>query len=372
MGISRNSRRDFLRNMGCLACGGTAAALLPQLHMMGTALANTSAATGYKALVCVYLYGGNDAWNMLVPFDTARYNTYATSRSGVYNATTNPGGLALPLPAASAKIIDGNDPSSATNQYFLHPAMPEMTTLFNQGHLAFVVNAGSLVKPITMSDYTANSANYPAQLFSHADQTNQWQQAFAQQGVTLGWGGQCGDVLKPGNTNAQLSPCISIAGANRFQVGISTIPYQMSSGGLTNLSAMCNPTPCNGVSSTSVRDNALNAMLQETYANDFAGGYSAIFQRGRDLNNLLSAGLAGTTLSDHVPDRQFAGGAVADRGQDDQAVGGTKLRHTPDLFRDDGKFRPAFGHDERHQRPRRIAHYAVAGAQCVLDIHGSI
>ena len=103
MGISRNSRRDFLRNMGCLACGGTAAALLPQLHMMGTALADTSAATGYKALVCVYLYGGNDAWNMLVPFDTARYNTYATSRSGVYNAASNPGGLALPLPATSAE-----------------------------------------------------------------------------------------------------------------------------------------------------------------------------------------------------------------------------------------------------------------------------
>ena len=303
MGISRNSRRDFLRNMGCLACGGTAAALLPQLHMMGTALADTSAATGYKALVCVYLYGGNDAWNMLVPFDTARYNTYATSRSGVYNAASNPGGLALPLPATSAKIVDGNDPSSATNQYFLHPAMPEMTTLFNQGKLAFVVNAGSLVKPITMADYTANSANYPQQLFSHADQTNQWQQAFAQQGVTLGWGGQCGDTLKPGNANTQLSPCISIAGANRFQVGTNTIPYQMSSGGLTNLSAMCNPTPCSppSTSNSSVRDTALQSLLGDTYANDFAGGYAATFKRGRDLNNLLSAGLGGTTLTTTFP-----------------------------------------------------------------------
>jgi len=305
MSHSRNSRREFLRNLGCVACGGTAAALLPQLRMLGTALASTRVSSTYQALVCVYLYGGNDAWNMLVPFDNTRYNVYAASRSGVYDATNNPGGLGLAQPTgaqvALQKIVDGNDPSSTTNQYFLHPAMPEMASLFNQGHLAFVVNTGSLVKPITMADYNASSANYPAQLFSHADQTNQWQQAWAEQGVTLGWGGQCGDVLKSANPNTQLSPCISIAGANRYEIGARTIPYQMSSGGLTNLSGMCNPTPCAGVSSTSVRDTALQTLLGDTYANDFAGGYAQIFQRGRDLFNLLDTSLAGTTLNTTFP-----------------------------------------------------------------------
>ncbi|MHB8679797.1 MAG: DUF1501 domain-containing protein [Rudaea sp.] len=305
MSFSRKSRREFLRNLGCIACGGTAAALLPQLRMMSTVLASTSVSSTYQALVCVYLYGGNDAWNMLVPFDNTRFNTYASSRSGVYDPVNNPGGLGLALPTGSQvalqKIVDGNDTNSATNQYFLHPSMPEMTTLFNQGHLAFVVNAGSLVKPITMSDYNSSSANYPAQLFSHADQTNQWQQAYAVEASTLGWGGQCGDALNAGNSYQTLSPCISVAGANRFEVGVSTIPYQIGSGGLTYLAGVCNPTPCNGVSSASVRDNALNTLLAETYANDFAGNYSSTFQLGRELFNVLSPGLAGITLNTAFP-----------------------------------------------------------------------
>lgn len=303
MSHSRNSRREFLRNLGCVACGGTAASFFPQLRMLGTALASTNLAPTYQALVCVYMYGGNDAWNMIVPFDNTRYDTYMTSRSGVYDSVNNPGGLALAQPTGSQvalqKVVDGNDGNSATNQYFLHPAMPEMTTLFNQGHLAFVVNAGSLVKPITMADYNASSANYPAQLFSHADQTSQWEQAYAAESVTLGWGGQCGDVLGSGNANTQLSPCISIAGANRFEVGVSTIPYQISSAGLTDLSGLCNTPPCSA--STNARDTALQTLLADTYANDFAGGYAQIFQRGRNLFNLLDTNLSGTTLNTTFP-----------------------------------------------------------------------
>ncbi|HZP64732.1 MAG TPA: twin-arginine translocation signal domain-containing protein, partial [Rudaea sp.] len=123
MSHNRNSRRDFLRKVACLACSGGASALIPQLRMMGTALASTASLTGYKALVCVYLAGGNDSWNMLVPHDTTRYTTYANSRGGVYNSATNPGGLALANPAAgnSQIVTDGNDTNSSTNQYFLHP-----------------------------------------------------------------------------------------------------------------------------------------------------------------------------------------------------------------------------------------------------------
>jgi uncharacterized protein (DUF1501 family) len=293
MSNKRNSRRDFLRKMACVACSGGAAAMLPQLRMMGTALASTTSLPGYRALVCVYLGGGNDAWNLLVPFDNTRYNTYATSRSGVYDAVNNPGGLGLTLPTtpaqiAAQKIIDGNDGNSATNQYFLHPSVPKLTPLFNSGKLAFVVNAGTLVKPITMPDYLASSTNYPAQLFSHADQTNQWQQGYAVEGPVLGWGGQCGDKLGINNTNQQLSSCISIAGANRFEIGVTTVPYQLSSNGLTKLNGMCNTT-CNGNNQT--RDTALNDLLGETYANDFATGYSSVFERGRGLYSLLSPDL---------------------------------------------------------------------------------
>src|SRR3954467_6048374 len=100
----RNSRRDFLRALACTACSGGAAALFPQLRMMGSALANTTSLPGYRALVCVYLAGGNDAWNLLVPFDTTRFNVEANSRSGVYDAVNNPGGLGLALPNTQAQI----------------------------------------------------------------------------------------------------------------------------------------------------------------------------------------------------------------------------------------------------------------------------
>ena len=293
MSITRNSRREFLRNLACVACSGGASALFPQLRMMGSALASTSALTGYRALVCVYLAGGNDAWNVLVPFDNARYNVYTTSRSGVYDAANNPGGLGLVKPSTAAqiaaqKIIDGNDANSATNQYFLNPNVPELTTLFNSGKLAFVVNAGTLVKPITMSDYLASSSNYPDQLFSHADQTNQWHQGYAVEGSSLGWGGQCGDLLGGNNANQQLSTCISIAGANRFEVGVSTVPYQLSSNGLTTLKGMCN-TNCNGTNQ--LRNTALNDLLGATYASDFSESYAGVFGRGRDLYSLLAPDL---------------------------------------------------------------------------------
>jgi len=301
----RNSRRDFLRALACTACSGGAAALFPQLRMMGSALANTASLPGYRALVCVYLAGGNDAWNLLVPFDSTRFNVYANSRSGVYDAVNNPGGLGLALPntqaqIAAQKIVDGNDTNASTNQYFLHPSVPELTTLYNAGNLGFVVNAGTLVKPITMSDYLAGSANYPAQLFSHADQTNQWHQGYAVETSSLGWGGRCGDVLAPNNANQQLSSCISIAGSNRFEIGVSTVPYQLSSNGLNKLSGMCN-TNCTG--NNKARDTALNDLLGATYANDFADDYGATFGRARDLYSLLA-----TDLPNYLPQTVFPPG----------------------------------------------------------------
>ena len=304
MSTSRTSRRQFLRMLAAAAASGGTAALFPQLRMIGNALANTRALTGYKALVCVYLAGGNDSWNLLVPFDAARHAVYAQARGGVYNAGTNPGGLALGIPTggdiALQKIIDGNDPSSASNQYFMHPAVNSLANLYRTNKLAFVVNVGTLIKPIVMADY-ATSANRPPQLYSHSDQESLWHQGNSIGNRAIGWGGRCGDFVHGSNPNQDLSTCISIAGSNRFEVGLSTVPYQMSSGGLATLSGVCNPTPCNGVSASSVRDNALNALLADTYASDFSGEYSRVFARSRDLFNLLKAGLDATTLVQAFP-----------------------------------------------------------------------
>jgi len=303
MSHSRNSRREFLRGLAALACCGGTAALMPQMRMIGTALASTRDLTGYRALVCVYLSGGNDSWNMLVPFDAARYSVYSTARGGVYNGSSNPGGLALPLPTgaqvAAQQIVDAAASGDAS-LYFMHPALSRLADIYRANRLAFAVNVGTLVKPITKPEYST-PANRPPQLYSHSSQENLWHQGNTLSGSTVGWGGRCGDIVRDSNPNQQLSACISVAGANRFETGLSTVPYRMSANGLTSLSGMCNPTPCSSVSATSVRDNALNTLLEASYENAFADEYRKVFKRGRDLYNVLDAGLDATNLATPFP-----------------------------------------------------------------------
>jgi len=300
MTMMRKDRRGFLRGLACLAASGGAGALIPQLRMLGTALAQGTSFSDYKALVCVYLAGGNDAFNLLVPTDSTRYNAYVASRSGIYDPNTNPDGLAL----ANAQLLSLTGAGgSGSNNYGLHPAMPELRDLYDAQKLAFAVNVGTLLRPISKTEYNASAANRPAQLFSHSDQENLWHVGTAQDN-TLGWCGTTIDALKPqfppGN-NTQLSPCISIAGANKVEIGSTVFPYQLSSSGLTSLSGLCNDAAC-GTGNTSRRDAAFNALLADSYAGNLAAGeYAKIFQRGRDLYTLLNTGFAGSTISTPFP-----------------------------------------------------------------------
>lgn len=302
----RRSRRDFLRNLACIAASGSAAAMLPQLRMMGTALASTSTLTGYRALVCVNLGGGNDSWNMLVPNDTARFNIYSASRGGIYSAA-NLGGLGLAQPTGGQipvqEITDGNDGSSATNRYFIHPSLAEVGTLYRSGTLGFITNVGTLVWPISKADFNASIANRPAQLFSHSDQSDQWSQG-STRSSTQGWGGLLGDIVRPSNANQQLSPCISIAGSSRFVTGLTTSAYQLGAQGLQPLFGACDVSQC--YPSNNARDVAINQLLSETYANDFAAEYASTFKRGRDLYSLLGTDLPTTTLSTTFPTTNIA------------------------------------------------------------------
>jgi uncharacterized protein (DUF1501 family) len=309
MSYSRNSRREFLRKMACVACSGSAAAMIPQLRMLGTAMAATPSLSGYKALVCLYLAGGNDSWNLLVPYDSngtnKRYDVYSLARNGVYNSASNSGGLGLARPASgNAQIItDGNDGNSATNQYFMHPNLTNLAKFYKANQLAFAVNVGTLVQPMTMTNYNNATFPKPPQLFSHADQTNLWDQANTSGNTSLGWGGLCADDLQqqvpsanntgPGSLlgGPQLSLCVSIAGANRFEIGnVVNNPYQLSSGGLTNLNGFCNPCTGGG-SNNSIRDSALSDLLADTYQNDFAGEYANVFGDARALFSIIKPNL---------------------------------------------------------------------------------
>jgi uncharacterized protein (DUF1501 family) len=193
-------RRNFLQHAGALA--GTAA-----LGQLGAFAAHAASASDYKALVCVYLYGGNDANNTIVPLDSAGYANYAQTRS--YLAL--PQSQLLPLAAAGG-----------TPQYGLHPALPGLQSLWASGNLAVVANVGTLVQPLTKTQYLSTTTAKPENLFSHIDQQHQWQASISTASSNSGWGGRLSDQLATLNANSSVPPMISTGGNNLFVTGAAS------------------------------------------------------------------------------------------------------------------------------------------------------
>ncbi len=299
--VSRASRREFLRSLACATACGSASALLPQFGLVGSALAAAPKGTvnGYRALVCVYLDGGNDAFNMLVPYDLSRYNAYASARGGVFDPATNPSGLALDRTLLGGTSITD---SATGDQYALHPGIPggasavddrgmlDLRTLYQSGRVAFVPNIGTLTRPISKLEYSSTPALRPPQLYSHNDQTSQWQYGRAGSS-NVGWGGRVGDEVRIQNFNQTLSPCISIAGDNRFEIGLQTFPYQLGSGGLTALL-----TGGSGAAQTA-RRTAIDEMLAGSNSSPFASEYQGVMNRAQDVYDVLNPALT-TTIND--------------------------------------------------------------------------
>jgi uncharacterized protein (DUF1501 family) len=196
------SRRHFLRTAG-YGFGGTALLSAINQFAVSTALAKTR--QDYKALVCIFLQGGNDANNMVISLDN--YATYAAIRHP--NSTQN-------LTIAQNTLLPI---ATSIGNYGFHPAMPDIQRLYNQGSLAVVCNVGPLVQPMTKNDYVNNLKPKPTQLFSHSDQVTHWQNARADTQVRTGWGGRIADIY--GNI-ATLPMVTSISGNVLFLQGAST------------------------------------------------------------------------------------------------------------------------------------------------------
>ena len=205
MGVDR---RSFIR-YASLAAAGNAAGLRP----FGALNALAQGATDYKALVCVFLYGGNDANNTLIQFDTAGYANYASVRG--------------PLAIAQNQLLQLG--GSATN-FALNPNLPEIQALFNSKAAALVANVGTLVGPVTKAQYQTGSV-VPANLFSHPDQQLEWQNA-AQSGATpTGWAGRMSDLLGASyNAGAKIPMVTSVAGDTLFCNGVTSTPVSVSPG----------------------------------------------------------------------------------------------------------------------------------------------
>src|SRR5688572_20340114 len=195
------TRREFLRCAACAAVGTTAiSSTIFDLRLIKAAAAS-SVVSDYKALVCLFLFGGNDANNLIVPTSTSDYNNYATIRQN----------LALPL----ATLLPLSPTVGDGRTYGLHPSCTGLQTLFNNGKLAILCNVGTLVGPVTRATYLNRTAALPPQLFSHNDQQVQWQTSVPDQPSKTGWGGRAADLFYANNAS-NVSMNISLAGTNIF------------------------------------------------------------------------------------------------------------------------------------------------------------
>ena len=227
------TRRDFLRTSAC-ALGSMA--LASSLESFGTVHALTpQAASDYKALVCIFLNGGNDGNNMFVSLE--QYASYAAAR-----------GVDLAIPQAQLLPVSPTGGGS----FGFHPNMPEMRDLFNQGRLAMVCNTGPLVEPLTRTTYQNGTGKKPLQLFSHSDQVGLFQTAIANVVAQTGWGGRVSDLTRPLNGMATFPQNISIAGINLLLTGVDTRQLAVADSG----TPLANVLQLNNGAGSSTSDNA--------------------------------------------------------------------------------------------------------------------
>jgi len=233
-------RREFLRRSAALGITGAAGPLALSLSAMGEAAA--ADATGYKALVCIFLYGGNDHDNTFIPFDDASHSNYETFRnvgpeeekaSRIYweKTATDSSKKLTPL----STLID-------TRQYAVQPAMSNLASLFESGTLGVLLNVGPLAAPTTKQQYDAKTVALPPKLFSHNDQFSLWQSGTLDgvEGSTKGWGGRMGDIFLRGNNteNAAHFTAINASGNAVFMSGTNILPYQVSTSGPVAISSV--------------------------------------------------------------------------------------------------------------------------------------
>ena len=239
----------------------------------------------YKAIVCLFLYGGNDANNVLIPRDAAHYNPYASAR----------GNLAIPKTSLQPLTIATGD----GRQYGFHPSLPELANLFNQGKLTMVANVGTLVAPTTHTDYVNGTAAVPKNLFSHEDQSVQWMTSVPDRGdIRTGWGGRAADLVASLNANSQVSLSLSIAGTNTFEVGNTVVPYLISPDGSLGLRGLGSSDPNEGI-----RIQGFKNLLALPHNKLFEAAYSDTMSRSIAENEILTSALAGISpISTVFPD----------------------------------------------------------------------
>jgi len=224
------NRREFLQRSGAVAAAGAAFAHYPGMAF-SQGVGTTAPFGDYKALVCVFLHGGNDSYNMLIPRSNAEYNVYAASRQNMAIAQSD-------LLAINPLTSDGTD-------YGLHPAMGGIQSLFESGRAAFINNIGPLVEPTSKSGYFNQSVLLPPQLFSHNDQQDQWNSLKGASVTNTGWAGRIADLIRDRVAGQQLATNVSLHGSSLFQSAEETVAYVMGSNGPIPFTGFARPEDLN-------------------------------------------------------------------------------------------------------------------------------
>jgi len=244
--------------------------------MNAAAIANSAVFGGdFKALVCIFLDGGNDSYNMLIPKqNNEEYNTYAETRSNVA------------IPQEDILDLNGSD-------YGLHPSLTDLQTLYDDGKLSFITNIGTLIEPTDIDGYYNETSELPLGLYSHGDQFQQWQTSVPHERTAIGWGGKVADLVQDMNTDDTISMNISLAGSNIFLRGNNVTEYTLDGySGANTIDTYGDEWEYAQALTTGV-----DSFVEAEYQNLFKKTYIDILKVSRDSNQLFQDALDNVTLN---------------------------------------------------------------------------
>jgi uncharacterized protein (DUF1501 family) len=285
----KTSRRQFLTSTAAL----TASAAAGNLCTWGVKSAEAQVMTGYKAIVVVFLFGGNDSNNMIIPFTD--YAAYANVRTAASNVAITQAQL-IQFPAQG-------------KTYGFHPSMASIAPTYTAGKLAVIANSGTLRRPLAnRAAYQANPSFRPSNLFSHSDQQDQWNGLMAGAPARSGWGGRFADKLVATNSTALIPAAVSVSGSQLYTLGTSTAPLVVPSNGGVAVAGQ-------GTAADQVaRYNALVSLLKNANpGNQVVVGAASVMDKALTANNTANPILT-ATLPANIQTAFTVNGALLNTG----------------------------------------------------------
>ena len=276
--MKKSTRRQFFGKSACAAMSSVPVLSTLLNLVLASRAAASNAPSDYRTLVCVFLHGGMDSFNWLVPRDAARHATYTTTR----------GNLALPL----GQLLQLNQDGGDGRLYGIHPSCPGLQEMFNglggdtaKRRAALLTNVGTLIQPVTKAQYLAESMPLPRALYSHSDQIDQWQTSVPQGMTQLsGWAGRAADVLHGSANGNGIAMNISLSGNSLWQVGDATTQFVVTDRGALTFTGGEITNPLHPMR---LKNTAHRSIIQQSYANLMEQSYGQLTKSSIELQEFF-------------------------------------------------------------------------------------